>query len=151
MHVRLRASYARVGRVAGRPAARYFHSISLAPARSWPLRSMLLFSRSKLLRVQLSSTVARAHRPRRGTVRGTSLPSRLAPRSNLNYHFTLPFERAAAAATAETQAADSPVYLSSAPFSLCFSLSLPVSSGERSFSRSMRSPTVRAGRKRRAF
>lgn len=39
MRVRLRASYERAGRVAGqagRPAARYFHSILLAPARSWP-------------------------------------------------------------------------------------------------------------------
>ena len=94
------------------PASRrvtFTRSCSLLLARS---RSMLLFSRSKLLRTLLSSTVARAHHRRRGTVHGTaslslslSLSSRLAPRSNLNYHFTLPFERVAAAATAETQAA----------------------------------------------
>lgn len=72
------------------------------------------------------------------------LPPRLAPRSNLNYHFTLPFERAAAAATAETQAADSPVYLSSAPFStLFFSFSSCRAENARS-SRSMRSPTALA-------
>jgi len=55
--------------------------------------------------------VARAHRPRRGDIRGAAVPrSRLAPQSNLNYHFTLPFEQAAAAAaTAETRTAvDSP-------------------------------------------
>lgn len=140
------------GRARGRPAARYFHSILLAPARSWPLDAPLLSleapSDPALLNGGAGAPSSAWHRPRYSSAR--RLPLRLAPRSNLNYHFTLPFERTAAAATAETQAAPR---LAGLPFihsfftlffllSLRLSLSLLV--GERSFSRSMRSPTVRA-------
>lgn len=125
--------YARAGRVAGRPEARYFHSILLAPARSAVRSCSSSLALSMLLWAsRLSSTVAQRtvvvvvvvvttawHSPQHSMVRrGVSPSFRFArARSNLNYHFTLPFERTAAAATAETRPADSPVYFSSAPFS----------------------------------
>lgn len=125
MRVRLRASYARAGRVAGQPADQrrvtFTRSCSLLLARGRPLDAPLPSpeapSRPCSPRWRGRSIVGVAPSP------SSSRP----PRSNLNYHFTLPFERAAAAATAETQAADSPVYLSSAPFSLCFFFFLSLS------------------------
>jgi len=159
-YTRVRVACLRAGRARGQPAGlagwrvTFTRSCSLLLARPRPsscssfLARKLLGYRSALLNG--------------GDIRGGAVPrSRLAPQSNLNYHFTLPFERAAAAAaTAETRtAADSPaVYLSSAPsffpFSSCFSLPLSLPPDER---RTL-VPEIdevahraRAPRKRRAF
>lgn len=149
MRVRLRASYERAGRVAGqagRPAARYFHSILLAPARSWPsARCSSSLARSSfgallsIVGVAPSPSSPRPSPPPRDLILITILlflsselqlrqlrkrrpPTRRFTFHPLLFHFVF-----------------FPLSLS-----VSFSLFLSPSSGKRSFSRSMRSPTGRA-------